>query len=196
MIEASAKAERQPSDDLADVALVKRCRAGDAIAWQRLYESHFDFAWSTARRLGIPAEDVEDVVQESFLTAHQHLNRFDQGRFSTWLFRIVANAVANRHRKRRLREVFTGFFSKAQHERAAPSPEGQIGARLLLEQVGRILARMSSTKREVFALFELEGLPHDDIAERLDIPPATVRTRLFHARAEFNRLATELGVAS
>ncbi len=180
----------------ADVALVTRCREGDVLAWQRLYEAHVDFAWNSARRLGVPDAETEDLVQEAFLTAHQHLHRFEQGKFTTWLFRIIANAAANRHRKRRLREFFTGLFGSATVGRAAPSPEGQVGARLELAQVGQVLSRMSAKKREVFALFELEGLPHDDIAERLGVPAATVRTRLFHARAEFNRLATELGVSS
>lgn len=194
--DAKASPSESVAEPSADVLLVERCRAGDAIAWQRLYDGHFGFAWNTARRLGLPESEVEDVVQESFLLAHQHLGRFHQGRFSTWLFRIISNAVANRHRRRRVRDFFTGMFSSSQRGAAAPSPEAQVGARLELEQVAQVLARMSAKKREVFALFELEGLPHDAIAERLGIPSATVRTRLFHARTEFNHVARQLGVCS
>ncbi|MDX2014611.1 MAG: hypothetical protein SFW67_30715, partial [Myxococcaceae bacterium] len=50
-------------------SLVGRCRAGDESAWRALYDGHFDFAWRTARRLGLPEADADDAVQEAFQVA-------------------------------------------------------------------------------------------------------------------------------
>ncbi|MBL8923098.1 MAG: sigma-70 family RNA polymerase sigma factor [Myxococcaceae bacterium] len=186
----------QPLDLPAELAgpgaLVERCRAGDEAAWRSLYDEHFEFAWRTARRLGLPEADVEDAVQESFQVAWQQLPTFTWGRFTTWLYRIVANVVSARLRRRRVRDVFAGLFGRA--EPGEDTIDGRLEARHTLRSVERILRRLSREKREAFALFEIEGLTHEQIAELTGARVETVRTRLFYARREFQALARELGV--
>jgi len=172
-------------------ALVERCKAGDEAAWRALYDGHFDFAWRTARRLGVPEADVEDAVQESFHIAWQQLHTFSWGRFSTWLYRIVANVVSAKLRRRRVREVFAGLFGRAE---PVESVEGRLEARHTLRVVETILRTLSRDKREAFALFEIEGLTHEQIAELTGARVETVRTRLFYARREFAELARQQGV--
>ena len=133
--------------------LVERCKAGDAAAWRTLYDTHFDFAWRTARRLGTPEADAEDVVQESFAACFKALRQFHYGRFTTWLYRIVANVVSARLRRKRVRELFAGIVG-ADEDESAPSAEGRVAARRTLAQVEALLRRLSREKREVFALFE------------------------------------------
>jgi RNA polymerase sigma-70 factor, ECF subfamily len=171
--------------------LVERCRSGDAAAWRALSERHFDFAYRTARRLGLPEGDGEDAVQEAFAVAFQRLGQFQGGRFSTWLFRIVANVVSAKLRRRRVRDFFSGLLSVAGEE-LGPSPEGQLEARRTLVEVQAILRALPREKREVFALHELEGLTHEEIAELVGAKVETVRTRLFYARREFERRARRL----
>jgi RNA polymerase sigma-70 factor (ECF subfamily) len=178
-------------DASSDVELVGRCRAGDAASWRTLYSQHFDFAWRIARRLGTPQAELEDVAQESFEIAFKHLDDFREGRFRTWLYRIVANVVSGRHRTRRVRELFFGMWSPSSID---AGHEARVEARQTLELVQQVLSRMAPKKREVFALHELEGLPHAEIAELVGTSEETVRTRLFHARKDFERACLKRGV--
>jgi RNA polymerase sigma-70 factor, ECF subfamily len=173
--------------------LVERCRAGTPSAWRELYDGHFDFAYRTARRLGLPDADVEDAVQEAFEVAFNRLGDFRRGRFSTWLFRIVANIVAARIRRRRVRDFF-GSILLASADETDPSPEGRVSARRTLSIVQSILRALPREKREVFALHEIEGLSHQQIADLVGARVETVRTRLFYARREFERRARRLGI--
>ncbi len=177
----------------ADVEMVERCREGDALAWRRLYDSNFDFAYRIARRLGTPDAEAEDVVHEAFEIALRKLGDFDHGQFSTWLYRIVSNVAAARLRKRRVRDFFHGLWA-TQDEPHAASVEDTVAARRGLERVEEVLRAMSAAKREVFALHELEGLTHERIGELLGCKPETVRTRLFYARQDFERLARKRGL--
>jgi RNA polymerase sigma-70 factor (ECF subfamily) len=177
----------------ADVALVSRCLAGDGASWRELYAAHFDFAWRVARRLGTPQSELEDVAQESFEVAFKRLDDFREGQFRTWLYRIVANVVSARHRSRRVREIFLGFWG-AGAKTTDTSLDGRVEARQTLQHVQDILSRMAPKKREVFALHELEGLEHAAIAELVGTSVETVRTRLFHARKDFEKACVKRGV--
>ena len=173
--------------------LVEACRAGDTGAWKALYEAHFDFAWRTARRLGLPEADVEDAVQDAFRIAWEQLDRFTWGRFTTWLYRIVANVVSERLRRARVRDFFGAFLGRSELE---SSVEAHVEARSTLRIVEKVLRKLSREKREAFALFEIEGLSHQEIAELTGVKVETIRTRLHYARKDFERLAEELGVSA
>jgi RNA polymerase sigma-70 factor (ECF subfamily) len=178
----------------ADTEVVASCRDGDAVAWRRLYETHFDFAYRIARRLGLPESDVEDAVHEAFEIAFTRLDRFEHGQFSTWLFRIVANVVSGRLRRWRVRRVLDALWGQ-RTEPEAPSLEATVAARQQLEQVSKVLRSMSTEKREVFALHELEGLTHEEISVLTGTKVATVRTRLHYAKRDFERLWKKRGLS-
>jgi RNA polymerase sigma-70 factor (ECF subfamily) len=173
--------------------LVEACRAGSQNAFRALYDAHFDFAWRTARRLGTPEADVDDVVQDAFHIAWQQLGSFTWGRFTTWLYRIIANVVSERLRRTRVRTFFGKLLGR-QREDDDGSTQAQVEARHSLRVVERVLHKLSNEKREVFALFEFEGLSHQEIAELTGTKIDTVRTRLHYARRDFERIAGELGV--
>jgi RNA polymerase sigma-70 factor (ECF subfamily) len=176
-----------------DEELVRAARAGDAAAFRALYEANFDFVFRTCRRLGLPDADAEDATQETFVVASRRLGDFESGKLSTWLYRIAANLVSARHRKRRLREALFSLWGRGDDE-VAPSPHGVVEARQAAARVGAVLARMSPKKREVFALYELEGLSGEQIAERVGCKIDTVWTRLWHARKEFEAIARKRGL--
>ena len=177
----------------ADVELVRKASAGDAAAFRVLYEGSFDFVFRSCRRLGLAEADAEDVTQETFAIAHRRLADFQTGRLDTWLYRIAANLVAARHRKVRVREALFSLWGKHE-EPLAPSPHGAVEAKRASHDVGQVLARMAPKKREVFALFELEGLSGEEVAERVGCKVATVWTRLWHARKDFERIARKRGL--
>lgn len=172
--------------------LLDRCRSGDVAAWRRLYDAHFDFVYRVARRLGTPVEELEDVCQETFLVAFRKLDRFREGKLSTWLYRIAANVASDRHRRRRVRRTFAAVLGGGGEESWARTPEREYESAEAEALVSRILERMAPKKREVFALFEVEGLSGEEVAERVGCKVATVWTRLFHARKEFEALGARM----
>lgn len=173
--------------------LVRAAQEGDPAAFRALYDAHFEFVFRTCRRLGLAEADAEDATQETFAIAARKLVRFIPGKLSTWLYRIAANLVSARHRRRRVREALIAIWGHNE-EPVAPSPERGSEAREAARRVGEVLARMAPKKREVFALFELEGLSGEEIAERIGCKVETVWTRLWHARREFERIARQRGL--
>jgi RNA polymerase sigma-70 factor, ECF subfamily len=169
--------------------LLARCRSGDAAAQRQLYERHIAFVVRMARRLGTPVDELEDVAQEVFSVAFRKLSHFQGGDLSNWIYRICQREVQHRHRARRFRQAFARIFG------AGPPPaelEGQerVATRHEAERrVGEILAAMNPKKREVFVLFEIEGLSGEAIAARIGCPLDTVWTRLFYGRREFTKIA-------
>lgn len=174
-------------------ALVNRCRRGDQRAWAELYEAHFEFAWRTARRLGAPEADLDDSVQDAFHIAWRQLAQFTHGRFTTWLFRIVANVVSERLRRKRVRDVFAGASAHAPTPQT-PCSHDRIEARQLLEQLVPVLESLGQKKQEVFSKFEVEGFTHAEIAAQIGANEQTVRTRLHYARKDFEQRAKDLNL--
>ncbi len=188
---ANSPSEETSVDDSDTVAL---CREGNVSAWKRLYDGSFDFAYRTAHRLGAPQGEVEDVVHESFEIAFQKLSHFTHGLFTTWLYRIIANVVSARLRKRRVRDFFHGLWATHQ-EPVSDSLEATVAARQTLGKVSEVMRKLSAEKREVFALHQLEGLSHEEIAQLIGCKVETVRTRLHYARKDFEKLARSRGLS-
>jgi RNA polymerase sigma-70 factor (ECF subfamily) len=178
-----------PDHPLEQADLVAGCLGGDRAAQRGFYERYARFVLRTARRLGTPPDEVEDVVQEVFSVAFRKLGEFKQGALSTWLYRICSNRVQHRHRARRIRDAFNRVFHRSVAWEAALEDPERGAARADAERmVSEILSRMSPKKREVFVLFEIEGLSGEAIAERVGCPLDTVWSRLYHARREFGRI--------
>ena len=181
---AGAKRERDGELDL----IIDECRRGSQSAWRELFRRHFRLVHRVARSMGTPDDEVDDVVQQVFLVAFRKLRRFRGGRFSTWIYRITANVAHQHHRRRRYRAVFGALLAR-EPAGAPATPEASLERTRARRRVHRILARMGRKKREVFALYELEGLSGEEIATLLGCPVETVRSRLHYARKEFARLA-------
>jgi len=174
--------------------LVRAAQGGDDSAFRALYERHFELVFRSCRRLGLLEADAEDAAQETFVVAARKLSAFSEGKLFTWLYRIAANLVSARHRTRRLREGLAAIWGRSE-EPHAPSAERAYEAREASRRVAEVLSRMAPKKREVFALFELEGLTGEEIAERVGCKVDTVWTRLWHARRDFERIARKRGWA-
>jgi RNA polymerase sigma-70 factor (ECF subfamily) len=166
--------------------------ATDTSAQRQLYESHADFVRGLVLRLGTPAADADDLVQETFVVAFRKWAGFDRALPSTgeglspersWLYAIAVRVAAGARRRARVRR-FLGLD-------AAPEPADPATPGSLLEtaearrQVHRLLEGMAEKKRTVFLLFEVEGLTGEEIARVVGCPVKTVWTRLYHARREF-----------
>ena len=176
--------------------VLARCRQGDGSAWRDLYGAHFDFVYRSAWRLGADADELEDICQEVFVVAFRKLDAFVEGRFTTWLYRIVANLVAYRHRQRRFREVLRGLLGRQlQGATVELTPERAVEAQQDKAVVDAVLRRMAARKREVLVLFELESLTGEQVAELCGCKLETVWSRLHYARRDFGRILRKMGYA-
>ena len=160
--------------------------------WKAFYDAHFDFVYRTARRLGTPESEAEDVAHDVFVVVHRRLGTFRGGKVTSWLYRITANVSSAAHRRRRVRRAFEQLNVWVGAD-LPQTPARSAELRSASEQVDQILERMSPKKREVFALFEVAGLAGDEIAARIGCPVNTVWTRLHHSRKEFVRIGRRLG---
>ena len=157
--------------------------------FRELYLSHFDFVWGTLRRLGVPETDALDLAQRVFYVAYLKLSEFEyRAPLSDWLFRIAFNIT--RHYRRTAsfrREVATDLEELDQligaHDELRERDEKP--NRLAIAEA--LLNRLPNEQRDVFVLFELEGLSGAEIADVLGIPVGTVRSRLRLARESVER---------
>lgn len=173
-----------------DHRLIADCLEGRTSAFGELVRRYQDRLFNTVYRLLANAEDARDVVQEAFLNAYQSLDTFKgDSLFFTWLYRIAFNAAISYKRKRKAVLSLNGLpEGQGPSEPMDPSEINQPG--FALEQVEeerrlqRALDRLSPQHRAVLVLKEIEGQKYEEIAEVLEVPVGTVRSRLHRARLE------------
>ena len=173
------------------VSLVDRCVAGEAEAWRELHRTYYPIVRTFLRRLGVLGHEEEDACQEVFVQVLRYLKRFEQrAELKTWLYRLCMTQANVLRRRRALRGRW--FFFAAQPPLVAPAGDAGLewSEADMDRHVGRALARMKARHREVFILYELEGLSGERIASILRCPEPTVWRRLHHARREFGALIT------
>jgi len=167
-------------DSIQDAELVRRSRKGDGGAFGALVDRYARAAYSVALSVTGRHEDAEDAAQESFLVALQRLEECrSPEKFGAWLMTIVRNRSRNLVRREVLRDtdpipVTAGSKS--------PTPERDTEQSELRALLKGALAELPEVQREIVLLHDLEGWKHREIAERLDLPPGTVRSHLHFAR--------------
>lgn len=176
-----------------DRRLIAECLAGRTTAFGELVRQYQDRLFNAVVRVVDSAEDAADVVQDAFLNAYQSLNSFKgDSEFFTWLYRIAFNAAISLRRKKKAVLSFDGGDERATSEPVDPSEFTRPGVALeRSEEDAQLLAalnRLSAEHRTVLVLKELEGQKYEDIAEVLDVPIGTVRSRLHRARMELRDL--------
>lgn len=164
-----------------DRQLVERARAGDARAFEHLVRRHLRTAYAVALAvIGEPA-DAEDVCQDAFISALEHLDDCrDPARFRAWLLRIVRNRGHNRRRYHARREALPLDFASGIAGREDPTRDAERSE--LRQDLLDALGRLPEVQREIVLLHDLEGWRHREIAEALGIPEGTVRAHLSYAR--------------
>ena len=179
---------------LDDAELVQRIVRHDQKAFETLMRRHNGRLFRIARAILKDDAEAEDALQEAYIDAYRHIDKFHgDAKVSTWLTRIVINEALGRLRRRKRDEIIVAFAKPHQsdqdHEESVvadtetESPEtsamrGEI--RRLLEQK---LDELPVVFRTVFVMREVEEMTVEETAACLSIPMATVRTRLFRARA-------------
>lgn len=170
-----------------DAQLIEATRAGDSEAFGRLVQRHQDRLYNSLFRVLGSAEDARDVVQDAFVQAYLKLETFrGAAAFYTWLYRIAFNLAMSHARKRRpttsLEQARESFGREPVD--GQPGPDAHMVRRERVQLVHAALAALSAESRQVLVLRELEGCRYDQIAEILELPVGTVRSRLFRAREQ------------
>ena len=190
----SNSAARVLPTGLSDSALVERISTGDQLAFEAVMRKYNGKLYRIARAILKNDSDAEDVLQDAYLDAYRHIGEFRGGsELATWLTRIVINQALMRVRKERRRSSIIPFRRALVHE--TDSPEAQVpdqqsespSASVIRAETRRMLERrideLPVAFRTVFIMREVEEMSVEETARCLSITPATVRTRLFRARA-------------
>jgi RNA polymerase sigma-70 factor (ECF subfamily) len=166
--------------------LVAAARTGDRRALDRLLRIHQPQVYAVCRRITGNDADALDATQEALIAIVRGLPRFDgRAKFSTWAYRIATNACLDELRRRKRRPV----VGLPEHDGAAVDPEDRstpdpgttIGER---DAIDAALARLAPDFRAAVVLRDLCQLDYAEIAEVLEIPAGTVRSRIARARAQ------------
>ncbi|MEO7189488.1 MAG: RNA polymerase sigma factor [Vicinamibacterales bacterium] len=175
-------------------SLAERIAQGDHRAFESMMREHNGRLFRVARAIVKDDTEVEDVLQEAYLDAYRHIGQFrGDSALSTWLTRIVVNHALMRLRRKHRDRTVVAFDDRdgahgAQTEANVPdlkteSPSSAVLRDELRQLIERRIDELPLNFRTVFVMREIEDLTVEETADCLSIPPSTVRTRLFRARA-------------
>ena len=185
-----------------DEELVALSMGGDLDSFNQLVLRWERPIYALAYRVLGREEDARDVAQETFLRAFRALKGFKgQSKFSSWLYRIALNLCRDwirRERRAPVSQVPEGMDISELAGAAVPSEliEDRVSRQQLGRVVGRVMAGLPEEQRTAIILKEYHGLTFQEIAELLDCPLSTVKTRLYQGLTVLRRQLREAGVKS
>ncbi len=174
---------------------LRAARAGDHHAFGRLVEKHQQRLFHCLLRLCGSADDAEELAQDAFVQAFVKLDSFQENAaFFTWLYRIAFNLAASRARRRRPRTSLDAVIEAGAPEPTTSehAPDGQMLEQERSQLVHHAIGRLPQEHRQVIVLREIEGLDYQQIADVLETPIGTVRSRLSRARLQLRELLAPL----
>ena len=188
------------SQNKIDLEIVKRVQRGDKSAFDILVIKY----QHKLAKLVLPyvhdQGDVLDVVQESFIKAYKALPRFrGESAFYTWLYRIAINTSKNyltaqsRRPPRTDVDIIDAEFydgGSAMHDNT--TPEANLATQQIKEAISRVISELPEELKTAITLREYEAMSYDEIADIMDCPVGTVRSRIFRAREAIDNALKEL----
>jgi RNA polymerase sigma-70 factor, ECF subfamily len=178
-----------------DQQLVQRVQKGDKSAFDLLVLKYQHRVLKLVGRFVSDAAEAQDVAQEAFLKAYRALPSFrGDSAFYTWLYRIAINTAKNAlvSNRRRPVDFDLDLQDPDQYDRHArlkevDTPEGVLLTEEIREVVERAMEQLPEDLRTAIVLREIEGLSYEEIAEAMDCPVGTVRSRIFRAREAIDK---------
>ncbi len=176
-----------------EAAIVAQARLGDAKAFSELLRRYEGKIFRLALHITQNREDAEDVLQEAFLKAYEHLNQFQgQSKFYTWIVRIAVNQALMKLRKRKtdrsvsLDETIDTGEDTVAREIAAwdENPEQQYSREEINEILSSAIDGLAPIYRAVFVLRDVDDLSTEETAEALELSIPAVKSRLLRARLQ------------
>jgi len=183
-----------PASDDSDLLLVQRAVAGNQRAFELLVLKYQRRVARLVARMVRDSDLVDDVVQETFIRAYRALHQFrGEAQFYTWLYRIAVNtakkALVDLRRNPVMNE--SAMRGRDEDDETSPvsnelssdeTPETVLAAKEIGEAVNSAMEALPEDLRQAVTLREIEGLSYDEIAEVMNCPIGTVRSRIFRAR--------------
>ena len=180
-----------------DLGLVKRAKSGEYQAFDLLVLKYQSRLISTAFKFVKDVQIAEDVVQDSFIKAYKALESFrEDSSFYTWIYRITVNTSKNfLVSKKRKSELLNSDLSEEASYEIEPvetySPEDFLQATQLKKVITETIDQLGEDTRTALTLRELDGLSYEQIAEVVNCPVGTVRSRIFRGREVIDEAISE-----
>jgi RNA polymerase sigma-70 factor, ECF subfamily len=177
-----------------DNALIERCLAGEEAAWEELVRVHTRRVYAICYRFTGSDHKAQDLTQEVFLRVFRSLKNFraGEGSFSVWLGRLSRNLLIDDYRKNkpeRSTDSLEDRLPMIENTTAMSArTDGMLAGREASELLQGALQKLSPELRETVILRDLEELEYREIAEVLQIPEGTVKSRLNRGRADLARI--------
>ena len=181
--------------------LVRRCIAGDVVAWEEIVQRYNRRIYNICYRFAGSGDDAQDLTQEVFIKMFRTLNSYDveRGAFMTWVTTITRNLLVDHFRKSKQDRMTDSIdAAPSEHEDAMPlsaqipdkalPPDARVQSRETRETVHRALGKLSPELREAVILRDLQDMDYREIAAVLRVPEGTVKSRINRGRAELARL--------
>lgn len=178
-----------------DAELITETLAGNRGAFGTLVRRHQGRLFNTLVHVVGSREDAEDIAQEAFVQAFVKLDSFrGHSAFYTWLYRIAFNVAVSRRRRKRAEVSMEVHRERTGFEPAetGAEPEDRLQREEQLAQVRRAINRLTDEHRAMIVLRDIEGCRYEVIAEILELPVGTVRSRLHRARLQLREALKEL----
>jgi RNA polymerase sigma-70 factor, ECF subfamily len=172
-------------------SLIEQCLSGDQVAWDTIVRQNWRKVFNVAYKFVGKHDEAEDLTQDIFLKIFKALNTFDRrANFQTWIISISRNLCIDHYRSVRkerqtiAREVDTTELQPASRER---TPYALAEHRDLRAQLKQALETLPSTLRTAVVLRDLQELSYQEIADQLQLPEGTVKSRINRGRLELAR---------
>lgn len=164
-----------------DYDLMQRVKNGDMLAFSRIVDKYKNRLMNVIGRMVQGTEEAEDIVQETFMRVYQHRDSFDfRHCFSTWLYTIALNLARNELRKRKRFKFFDIFDLQGKEAEIAVEMELPSNLPQVLE---RAIEGLPEKYKMAFVLRDVQELPYEEVAQIMNIPLGTVKSRVNRARA-------------
>jgi RNA polymerase sigma-70 factor, ECF subfamily len=194
VLDGSGRVGRWADDRRADQAVIQRLADGDQDALGELYDRHARPVYALALRILQDAADAEDIVQDVFTQAWKQARRYDvtRGAVGAWLLTVARSRAIDRLRARRARPDRAGLEHAPTHlVDPVAAPDSQLASSEQVRVVRAALAALPLLQRVALELAYYEGLTHSEIAEQLEQPLGTVKTRIRQALLKLRDAMTE-----
>jgi RNA polymerase sigma-70 factor (ECF subfamily) len=174
-----------------DQQLVERAQKGDKRAFELLVMKYQRKLGRLLSRMVRDAAEIDDITQEAFIKAYRALPQFrGESAFYTWLYRIAVNTAKNYLMAKGKREVATSDMVDEDGEgmedvlmpHDIATPEAELQTKQIAKAVNETVDALPEELRTAITLREIEGLSYEEIAQMMDCPIGTVRSRIFRAR--------------
>jgi len=178
----------------ADVQLVERCLSGQEAAWEDLVRVHTRRVYSICYRFTNSDSEAQDLTQDVFLRVFKNLRSFREGEglFVVWLTRLTRNLLIDHYRRTRMDRATESIEDQVvaieESSAAISRTEGMLAGREASELLQVALQKLSPELRETVILRDLEELEYREIAQILNVPEGTVKSRLNRGRAELAKV--------